>query len=260
MTLELSLQAALTAKGCIAAFNETPEADLAATMAGCLSDKQKAANKRNEDCLYILIHCFAKNMRMQAKISKTRYGDWPNGRAWDVVKFINQEFKSSNESAEEKKMQSLAEITMGFTDNPQDLFDKIDIVDVTYLSTKLKMDDKEKLLHCKSKLPKQLYGDTIRQSKSDWKQKPGNTDTTPMDYDFFVRCMNEKYEEINTAEEGEVSFLNLIASKLRTKNNGGGNGNGNGGNDNGDNGNNEQICPNCGEAGHTQKQCPRKDE
>ena len=90
MTLELPLQAALTAKGCIAAYSETPEADLAATKADCLTDKQKAANKRNQDCLYIFINCFQKNTKLMSKIRKTKYGDWPDGRSWEVVKFINE--------------------------------------------------------------------------------------------------------------------------------------------------------------------------
>ena len=195
MTLELPLQATLTAKGCIAAYKETPEADLAGTMANCTSDKEKAANKRNQDCLYVLINCFQNNTKLMSKIRKSRYGDWPDGRAWDVVKFINQEFKASTEIAEEEKIQSLAEITMGFSDDPQDLFDKIDTVDATYLSTKLKMDDKEKLLQCTLKLPKQLYGDAIRQCKADWKQEAGNTITTPLDYDYFVWKINDKLKK-----------------------------------------------------------------
>ena len=47
MRLELPLQAALTAKGCIAAYSETPEADLAGIKDNCTSDKEKVANKRN---------------------------------------------------------------------------------------------------------------------------------------------------------------------------------------------------------------------
>ena len=49
MKLELPLQAVLTAKGCLAAYSKTPEADLAGTKATCTSDKEKAANKRNQD-------------------------------------------------------------------------------------------------------------------------------------------------------------------------------------------------------------------
>ena len=41
MKLELPLQAAITAKKCMAAYSATPETDLAATKAGCLSNTQK---------------------------------------------------------------------------------------------------------------------------------------------------------------------------------------------------------------------------
>ena len=119
------------------------------------------------------------------------------------------------------------------------------------------MDNKEKLLQCTSKLPKQLYGDAIRSCKTDWKQE--NTNATPLSYDYFVWKINKKYEEMSTAEEGKVSFLNLMASQTWTKNNDGGNKN-DGGNENGGNGNDDQICPNYGKTRHTQKQCSQKDE
>ena len=171
MKLELPLQAALTAKGCIAAYSETPETDLAGTKANCTSEKEKAANKQNQDCIYIFIQSFQKNTKLMSRILRSKNLDWPDGRSWDIVKFINKEFKSANQAAEEKKMKSLAEITMGLTDDPQDLFDKIDTIDATYLSTSLKMDDKEKLLQCTSKLPKQLYGDAIRSCNTNWMKK-----------------------------------------------------------------------------------------
>ena len=80
----------------------------------------------------------------------------------------------------------------------------------------------------------------------------------------LFKKINKKYEEMSTAEEGKVSFLNLMASqswtnKKGSNKNSGGNNHG-GGNDNGGNGNDEQICPDCGKAGHTRKQCPGKDK
>ena len=136
MRLELPLQAALTAKSCLEAYSETSEADLAGTKVTCTSNAEKTANKRNQDCLYIFIQSFQKNTKLMSQIIKLKNTNWPDGQSWEVIKFINKEFKSANKAAEEKKMKALAEITMGLNNDPQNLFDKIDLIDATYLSTK----------------------------------------------------------------------------------------------------------------------------
>ena len=90
MKLELPLQAALTAKKCLEAYSATPETDLAGTKATCVSNAQQAANKQNQDCLQVFITCFKNNTQLMTEVIQSKTTDWPDGRTWEVVKFINK--------------------------------------------------------------------------------------------------------------------------------------------------------------------------
>ena len=147
MKLELPLQAAITTKKCMAAYSATPEADLAATKAGYLSNAQQAANKRNQDCIQVFITCFQNNTKLMTEVMESKTIDWPYGCTWIVVQFINDKYKAIDGDAEEDKMNKLNEISMEVTKDPENLFNQIRTVNAIYLTTTLRMTNEEKFLH-----------------------------------------------------------------------------------------------------------------
>ena len=72
MLHKLPLQAAISAKQYSAVYCSTRESKLAGTQAGCTSDAQKAALKRNQDCFGIFITSFKNNPRLMAQVRKAK--------------------------------------------------------------------------------------------------------------------------------------------------------------------------------------------
>lgn len=115
--------------------------------------------------------------------SKTQ--DWPDGCTWEVVQFINDEFKVVDGDAKEEKMNKLNKILMEITKDPENLFNKIRTVNAIYLTTTPRITNDKKVLHAIAKLPKQIYETNTNQIKLDWKiecLKKGVTEKLQFNY------------------------------------------------------------------------------
>ena len=238
-------------------YDPAPEADLAATKAGCLSNAQQAANKRNQDCIQVFTTCFQNNTKLMTEVQESKTTDWPDGCTWVVVQFNNDKFKAVDNDAKEQKMNKLNKITMEVTKDPENLFNKIRTVNAIYLTTTLRMTNEEKVLHAIAKLPKQIYETTVKQIKSEWEIdciKKGVTEELPFNY--LVCKINKYYKAMSNAKDGEVSFFSLYKAQQAAKNSSGkGNGGGDGNSNGGGIGNDIDHCYNCRNDGHKTNKC-----